>query len=131
MGSRGSSSGSGSKGAIASATKAANAAVESFIAKNGGMASDGELNGTYEEAFMNEAVKRGASMLEINNELNKALRTDNVDYVNNKINLITRELDSNISSAEKRKLEAEYTKLANLRSADSTRRLYERARNRK
>lgn len=81
MGGRGSSSSAGGAKAIASATKVANKAVDAFIAREGGMASDGEINGTYEEAFVKEAKRLGATKLQINNALNKNLRTTDIMYV--------------------------------------------------
>lgn len=82
MGSRGSSSGTtGGAKAIASARKVADRAVDSFLSTMGGMASDGEINGTYEKAFIKEAKRLGATKLQINNGLNQALRTTDVLYV--------------------------------------------------
>lgn len=81
MGSRGSSSSTGGAKAIASATKIANRAVDAFLEQNGGMASDGEINGTYEKAFIEEAKRLGATKLQINNALNKNLRTTDILYV--------------------------------------------------
>lgn len=79
MGSRGSASG-GAK-AITSATRAANKAVEAFLDQENGMASDGEINSTYEKAFVKEAKRLGATKLQINNALNKNLRTTDIEYV--------------------------------------------------
>lgn len=81
MGGRGSSSSTGGAKAIASATKVADRAVNAFLAREGGMASDGEIDGTYEKAFIKEATRLGASNLQINNALNNALRTNDVDYM--------------------------------------------------
>ena len=83
MGSRGASSNSGKAGAasLAAAESVASRAVDKFLADNDMMASDGEINGVYEDAFVKEAMKTGASNLEINNALNKALRSNDVDYM--------------------------------------------------
>lgn len=88
MGSRGASAGtsstgrgSGGSGAIASAKSAASSAVDAFLAGAGGMASDGEINGAYETAFIAVAKSKGVDNTTINNELNKALRTDDVNYM--------------------------------------------------
>ena len=93
MGSRGASAGSagnsiGGNGAIASATRTANKAVDEFLSQNGGMASDGEINGVYERTFITEAIKLGANKTAINNGLNEALRTNDIDYVGNNYNRI-------------------------------------------
>lgn len=85
MGSRGASAststGRGGAVNLAGAERMASRAVDRFLADNDMMASDGELNGVYENTFVREATKLGASNLEINNALNKALRTDSVDYM--------------------------------------------------
>ncbi len=88
MGSRGASAGtsstgrgSGRSGAIASAKSAASSAVDAFLAGAGGMASDGEINGAYETAFIAEAKSKGVDNATINNELNSALRTDGINYM--------------------------------------------------
>ena len=85
MGSRGASAststGRGGAVNLAGAERIASRAVDRFLANNDMMASDGELNGVYEDTFVREATKLGASNLEINNALNKALRTDSVDYM--------------------------------------------------
>ena len=83
MGSRGASAdtGRGRAVSLAAADRVASRAVDRFLADNDMMASDGEINGVYEDAFVEEAMKTGASNLEINNALNKALRTDSVDYM--------------------------------------------------
>ena len=83
MGSRGASANSGKAGAVSlsAADRVASRAVDKFLADNDYMASDGEINGVYEDAFVREAMKTGASNLEINNALNKALRSNDVDYM--------------------------------------------------
>lgn len=82
MGSRGASAGSTSKtSAIASAKSQASKAVDYFLSSQGGMASDGEIDGAYETAFIAVAKSKGADNITINNELNKALRTDGVNYM--------------------------------------------------
>lgn len=80
MGGRGSASGGGAK-AIISATKVANKAVDAFLDQENGMASDGEINSTYERAFIKEAKRLGATNLQINNALNKNLRTIDIKYI--------------------------------------------------
>lgn len=80
MGSRGSASGGGAK-VIAGATRVADRAVSEFLDRENGMASDGEINGVYESAFVKEAKRLGATKLQINNALNKNLKTTDKIYV--------------------------------------------------
>lgn len=89
MGSRGASAGTtGKASAIASAKSIASKAVDDFLRKEGGMASDGEINSVYERTFITEAIKLGADKTAINNGLNEALRTNDIDYVGNNYNRI-------------------------------------------
>ena len=84
---RGFSQGMTSTGAsrdLANLRNYASSKVEDFLAKNGGMASDGEINGVYEDEFIKEATRAGLTNNEINNALNDALRTDDVDYMGNR-----------------------------------------------
>lgn len=89
MGGRGASAGSGKGKAILSATRVANRAVDAFLDENGGMTSDGEINGVYEEAFIREAKRLGANDLQINNALNANLRTTDIDYIKGNERLAT------------------------------------------
>ena len=63
------------------ATIRAREAVNDFLESTGGMTSDGEINGAFEDAYIKEAQKLGLSRVDINIGLNKALRTEDVDYM--------------------------------------------------
>ena len=77
--------------------KAASMAVDRWIAKEGGMTSDSDIDGVYDAAYSFAADKNGMSNVEKRGKISENLNTPQLNNKNNIINFVKKQTNVDLS----------------------------------